>query len=383
MAVAVTTDLVDRRAAWHTVARAGVALVAAMGVGRFAYTPILPIMHAQAGMSAQTGALVATGNYVGYFGGAVAAVLAPRIAVSRKAWRVALLALVLSMAAMPLSRNGIVWFALRLIAGATSALILVFALHAVAAVAGGRKVLAGWAFGGVGVGIALSGALVLALEHASWRATWSACAVLAAACALYAWPLVVAEPAAATSAPPQHDPAGRAPGFGALMASYTLEGVGYIIAGTFLVAAVQRTAPAEIGSAAWILVGLAAFPSTVLWTRLAHRFAERTLLVIALAAQSAGMALPALFGGMVAAMVSAVLFGATFMGIVALATGIGTHLRGPRAVALLTTGYAAGQVLGPLLAAPLLHSGYRQALLLGAGLVAASMVAALGIGNRR
>ncbi|MET7927681.1 YbfB/YjiJ family MFS transporter, partial [Streptomyces sp. NPDC005349] len=48
--------------------------------------------------------------------------------------------------------------------------------------------------------------------------------------------------------------------FTALLASYLLEGMGYIIAGTFLVAALQEGAPGWIGSGAWIVVGLALRP---------------------------------------------------------------------------------------------------------------------------
>lgn len=67
-----------------------------------------------------------------------------------------------------------------------------------------------------------------------------------------------------------------------------------------------------------------------------------------------------------AALVSAVLFGATFLGVSTLALAAGAGLRFPRSVALLTAGYSVGQILGPLLVAPLLHDGYRPALLLAA-----------------
>lgn len=161
--------------------------------------------------------------------------------------------------------------------------------------------------------------------------------------------------------------------------SYTLEGVGYIIAGTFLVAAVEKNSPGWIGSGAWVLVGLAAVPSAALWTGLGRRRSRPTLLSAALLVQAVGVALPALSGTVVAALVSATLFGATFIGVSTLVLSIGTHLRFPRAVGLLTAGYSVGQVLGPLVAAPLLHHGYRRALVLAAVTVLAAALAALAL----
>jgi MFS family permease len=74
--------------------------------------------------------------------------------------------------------------------------------------------------------------------------------------------------------------------------------------------------------------------------------------------------------------VSAVLFGATFLGVASMALALGAQLRYPRAVALLTTGYGLGQILGPLLVTPLLQYGYHLALLVGAAIVLAAALAA-------
>ncbi|PTM93662.1 putative MFS family arabinose efflux permease [Streptomyces sp. VMFN-G11Ma] len=269
------------------------------------------------------------------------------------------------------------WGVLRLLAGVTSALVFVVAagslLHHLRE---HPPHLSGWAFGGVGAGIALSGLLVLALRSvADWRAPWWASAALAALLACGAWNL---RPEGAPTAARR----GGSPGprthrwFGALFVSYTLEGVGYIVAGTFLVAAVGQGSPGWVGSGAWVLVGLAAVPSSALWARLGHRFSRPGLLLSALLIQSAGIALPALTDATAAALVSAILFGATFLGVSTLALATGAHLRFPRSVALLTAGYSVGQILGPLLVTPLLHHGYHQALLLAALVVLAAAGAA-------
>ncbi|WP_413812802.1 YbfB/YjiJ family MFS transporter [Streptomyces sp. OE57] len=355
-----------------------------MGVGRFVYTPILPLMHTQAGLSAATGANLATANYVGYLIGALAGTFLSRLTRSPTVLRSCLVVLAVSLAGMPLTHATGVWLLLRLCAGVASAVIFVIAVSSLLSHLRDHPAhLPGWAFGGVGAGIALSGSLVLALRTiADWQAAWWASAGLTALLALPAW-FLRPEPAPASVPVTSRSGAERqASGprthrwFTALFASYTLEGVGYIIAGTFLVAAIEQSSPGWIGSGAWVLVGLAAVPSSALWAGLGRRWSRPSLLLAALGVQAVGIALPALIGGVAAALISAVLFGATFIGVSTLALATGAHLRFPRAVALLTAGYSVGQILGPLVATPLLRHGYHQALLLAAVVVLASAVAA-------
>jgi MFS family permease len=352
-----------------------------MGVGRFVYTPILPLMHTQAGLSAGSGANLATANYVGYLLGALAGILSPGLVRSPALLRASLVVLTGSLAAMPVSHSTAGWIALRLLAGVTSALIFVIAANSLLSHLREHPAhLPGWAFGGVGAGIALSGLLVLALRpDADWRAAWWASAALAALLTGASWNLRPETPPTASAE------SGRSAGrprtrthrwFTALFASYTLEGVGYIVAGTFLVAAIEQRSPGWAGSCAWVLVGLAAVPSAALWAWLGRRWSRPDLLLAALVIQAVGIALPALIHGVAAALISAVLFGATFIGVSTLALATGAHLQFPRSVALLTAGYSVGQILGPLVVTPLLHDGYQQALILAAVVVFAAATAA-------
>jgi MFS family permease len=335
-----------------------------MGIGRFAYTPILPMMHAQAGLSPRLGAALATANYTGYLAGAVAAVVAPRLVHARWTLRLSLLVLAATLALMPLGPS--VWLALRLIAGVASALVFVIAISAVLPQLRSHHL--GWTFGGVGAGIALSGAVPVG---GNWRTAWLITALLTIACTVPAWKLT-GSPAAVSPAATS-----RSRHFTALLASYTLEGIGYIIAGTFLVAAINETASGPVGNSAWVVVGLAAVPSTALWATLGRRRSRSTLLLIALVLQAIGIALPTAVHGVAAALISAALFGATFLGVANLAIAIGTELQVPHAVAVLTTGYSAGQIVGPLAVGPLLHHGYQQALLVSAAVVGLAATATL------
>ncbi|MET9490762.1 YbfB/YjiJ family MFS transporter [Nocardia sp. NPDC006630] len=376
-----TSRPVVRKAPWGLVIQAAAALAAGMGVGRFVYSPILPLMHARAGLSAVDGAHLATANYIGYLAGALLGIAAPRWGRSPVALRIAFLALIASLAAMPCTESTPIWMTLRLIAGVASALIFVITVNCLHSRLDGHSGhMAGWAFGGIGAGIALSGALVLALRLiADWRAAWFGAAVLAAILAAAAWRLHPDSAAAVESnkVAPQSLTAPSRRLFAALFTSYTLEGVGYIIAGTFLVAAIEQSSPGGLGSSAWVLVGIAAVPSAALWTWLVRRYSRSVLLRAALLLQSLGIALPALSGSPAAALAAAALFGGTFAGISVLALAAGATLRMPHAVAVLTSGYSAGQIAGPLLSAPLLHNGYRPALLLASAIVLTAAFAAL------
>lgn len=357
------------------VARTAAALAAAMGVGRFAYTPILPLMTAQTSLSAHTAGHLATANYAGYLAGALAAAVAPRLARSRGVFRVSLAAVTLSLLAMPLTVAVPIWLVLRTIAGLGSALAFVIAVNALLDAVPRH---AGWGLGGVGVGISLSAAVVLVLP-ADWRVAWWAVGALAAGLSALAWWVQPAR--AAVAAPPARR--GDRTRFWLLFGGYSLEGIGYIVAGTFLVAALAQRSPGRLGGAAWLVVGLAVIPSAAWWDRVTTRWSRPALLTTALLLQAAGIAL-ACTGGVSAAVLSAILFGGTFIGVSSLALAHGRVLGVPGAVAVLTAGYSAGQILGPLLVNPLLHSGFQLAL--GAGgatvLVAALVCAVIWIVHR-
>ncbi|CRZ18764.1 major facilitator family protein transporter [Mycolicibacterium neworleansense] len=208
------------------------------------------------------------------------------------------------------------------------------------------------------------------LAAGDWKVAWWAAAAVAVVLGACAWSMPGVPhgnpTAPAADARPPHG------AFTLLLTSYTLEGIGYIIAGTFLVAAVAQGAPPWLGGSTWLVVGLATVPSAALWAALSGRWSHPMLLMAALALQAVGIAVAGALGGVTAALVGAVLFGGTFIGVSTLALAAGRLLRYPRAVALLTTGYSVGQILGPLVVAPLLHHGFGPALLVGAVVVLAA-----------
>lgn len=354
------------------VLRASVTLAVAMGLGRFAFTPILPLMADQAGLTAESAATLATANYLGYLVGAVVAIFAHWIPRSRAALRVSLVLLIATLALMPVAESMQLWMALRFLAGVASAVLFVFTARVAHQQVTGGGDGVGWVFGGIGAGIALSGCALLALgAGGSWRVSWLVVAALAAVLAVFAWSLPGGAVDAGTSAraarPVSREARTR---FAWLMAAYFCEGVGYIVSATFIVAAVASAGTAAwLGGAVWIAVGLAGLPSCVLWIRLSRRHSRVAMLAVAFAVQVVGVGASAVSDSAAVQLLAALAFGGTFMGIVMLTLAEGTELVGPRAPAIGTALYGLGQVLGPLLVAPLLDEGYSRSLAVAAGVL--------------
>lgn len=329
------------------------ALALAMGVGRFAYTALLPSVQRALGFDDAAGGLVASANLTGYLVGVLWARRTPAGSPQVALLRAGLLLSVASTPAVVAVNDLASWVALRFVSGVASGLVFVLISGAVLeALPLGRERLSGLLYSGVGVGIALSGAVAALALSAGWKVPWLVLGACAAALAVPALAMSPGDRVARTPSPGAAAAHGLS--FGRLAAAYTFEGLGYIVSGTFAVRAVQR-APALEGFAPWVwaAAGLAAAPSAWVWSAVGRRLGLRRALVTAYATQALGMALPALTTAPWAAVVGALFFGGTFIGIVTLTMDLGRRLvpdAAVRAIGSLTAVYGVGQAVGPYLA---------------------------------
>jgi len=355
-----------------------IALAAAMGIGRFVYTPILPFMTEGLDLTPAEGGLIASANFLGYLLGALAASRA-RMPGGRRPWLLGALALsAVTTAAMGLTTAMAAFVALRFAGGVASAFVLVFSAALVLdrLAAAGRSELSSVLFAGVGTGIAVSAVLVagLAAGGADWRILWLASGALSllglAACAR----LVPGAP------DPDHGPgqtgdSGLRTGLVALIFAYGLFGFGYVITATFI-SQMVRTTPeiAALEGIVWLVVGLAAIPSVALWAWVGRRIGNGRAMALACLVEGVGVAASVLDSSAVAVLFAAALLGGTFMGITALGL-INAQQRASgdprRVVALMTASFGLGQMIGPTFA------GY--AFRLGDSFLVPSMTAALAL----
>ena len=329
------------------------ALLVAMGVGRFAYTALLPSVQLGLGFDDATAGLIASSNLVGYLAGVLWARHTPPG--WRRLWllRAGLALSVLTTALLVGAAGTGAWVGIRFLAGAASGLVFVLGSALVLeALPDGHEGLTGLLYGGVGAGIALSGAVAVATAGGPWPLPWLVLAGLSAVLALPCAMLApgAAPPARAASAAP----APRDVSFARLAVAYTLQGFGYIVSGTFVVSAVQHTPGlSALAPWVWVATGLAALPSAPLWGALSRRLGSRRALTLAFGVQALGMAAPTLSDSAAAALLGALLFGGTFMGIVTMTMEVARRLApqaAVRTIGTLTALYGVGQAIGPYLA---------------------------------
>lgn len=343
--------VLDERPNW-VIAGAGVlALAAAMGIGRFAFTPLLPLMLRDGTLDAASGAEWAAANYAGYLVGAATARLLSRDPAGGLRW--SLVGVAVTTLAIAFGPSPLVGIGLRAASGLFSAWVLICATGFILGELARRRVphWGAWIYTGVGLGIALSGTLAWLGGGQSARSLWLELGIAAAAAAAAVGiGLRTLNPAVPPSAIPARGSAG---GHRALLLCYGVSGFGYIVPATFLPAmARQQVSDPLVFGLAWPLFGLAAILSVAVTARWLSGWPRRRVWALAQATMAVGVALPILTQALWALAVSAVLVGGTFMVATMAGLQLGRELQPSNPTPLLskmTMIFAVGQIAGPLL----------------------------------
>lgn len=361
-----------------------VALMMAMGIGRFALTPQMPHLLSEGQIDLTAAGLIAAANYLGYLLGAVDAMFAHRPQqVQRRLHGGLWLCVLLTLASF--WANGF-WshLLLRFGTGVASAwvLVMITSLSQPLAAAAGRPRLGALVFAGPGLGIFLTGllALVSHLLQQTSATLWLIYATAALVMMLGVWRLLPTPVATPTVAAAPVSPSNR--GIGRLAGIYALYGVGYIIPATFL----SQMANAQFhgqwqADLFWPCFGLAAALGVLLVSLRRHDPATtRHWLMATLWLQAAGV-FACLLGSGIGLALGVILCGTPFLACMQLVMQRSRELAPhatQRNAGMLTACFAVGQLSGPLLAAMSSHlsGGLHPALVIaGSGLLIAGGLA--------
>ncbi len=328
-----------------------------MGVGRFVFTPLLPVMLEEGQLTVGDGGALASVHFLGYAMGAIVGVYFRWHARSQLA--LALVLVGLSTLAMGVTDNVLVWYAARWLAGLCSAIALIvvstYFLRRLAEV--NRAELQGVIFAGVGAGTALVGLAMLAFMAGgvSSKVCWTifGLATLAAAVPLLLMLRPELFPVLSSTVSVQRGDDLRA---WPVILPYGVMGAGYIIPATYLPLIAQQTVSSPLVYGwGWPVFGIAATLSTLVSARLHATYSNRSIWIVSQLLMAFGLLLPVISPNMIAIIASALCVGGTFMVVTMAGIKEAHRMSGDggtqRLVAIMTAGFAIGQIVGPILAA--------------------------------
>jgi predicted MFS family arabinose efflux permease len=166
-----------------------------------------------------------------------------------------------------------------------------------------------------------------------------------------------------------------------LVLCYGAFGFGYIVPATFLPVMAKQAMPEPmLFGWAWPIFGLAAVVSTLLASWASRRIGQRGVWIVANCLMAIGLLVPPVAPGMAGTMIAALCVGGTFMGITMVGLQEARRLAGPGAralIAAMTSAFAVGQIVGPLIAGYFVKSGsdFSHALISAAIVLLASTFA--------
>lgn len=306
------------------------ALIVGHGIGRFAFTPLIPALVAAGLFTGPQAVWLGAANLIGYFLGSLMALrLADRFGVGFVLRASVAAVLLATLAGIP--PWGLVWLApWRTLTGIAGALILILgppALLSQVAVSR-RGTISGLVFCGIGVGIVLAGTVVPWLARIDIVAAWLGLSALALLLWIPAWSGWPEKPQAAVL-PSGPGPRWTLPLF-ALAAAYAGDAMGFIPHTVFWVDYIARGLGhgVAVGGYFWVLFGIGAALGVLLLGRLADKIGFGAALTLMLLAKALAVALPLVSSALPVLVLSSLIVGAATPGAAMLTSGVALELVG-------------------------------------------------------
>ena len=373
-----STNMHEQRARLKVLSAGICSLVLVLGVARFSYTPLLPLMQQQAGLGVAAAGWLAAINYAGYLTGAIIAALISDLVLKDRLYRIGMVLAIVSTAVMGLTTDITIWALSRYVAGLSSAAGMLFGTGLILnwLIRHNHRSELGIHFAGIGLGIAgCAAAVTLFSPWLDWRQQWFAFTALGCLLLVPAlrWLPAPDQSGLTRSGQKMEDNPPSPLYLRIFMAAYFCAGIGYVVSATFIVAIVNKLPGlAGQGNLAFLAIGIGAAPACINWDLIARRTGDLNALILASILQIIGILLPVVVGGLFAALFGALLFGGTFIGMVSLVlTMAGRYYptRPAKMMGKMTLSYGAAQIIGPAITGSLAaHLGsYNAGLYFAAG----------------
>lgn len=331
-------------------------IIIGIGVARFAFTGLIPPMIDDY-LTIKFVGILASLNFAGYLAGSIFSVFIKDINIKVYFYRFGVILAIVTTFVLAFSKDETLWMISRVLGGFAGAMCLVVGSAIVMQklkIESKTKAM-GIHFSGIGFSILTTDLIaryILSLGY-TWEDAWSVLCIYAIVLSFYAMYILSFDKEVKQSQIKQKfDFTIFTPFVILLIMAYFAEGVGFVVQATFLPDIINNLEGLEgYGSLTWTLVGIAGIPSCIIWMRLAHKYGSVNIIIIAFILQAVGILIPAFTANMYLNLLSGVLYGGTFIGLVALFMNLGGQLSKGNPVVLmgaLTTSYGIGQVIAPL-----------------------------------
>ena len=379
-----TINLLDKNSNVAILLAGIIALIIGVGVARFVFTSLLPPMLENY-LTISFAGVLASINYVGYLAGSIFAVFIKDINTKVKFFRFGMFLCFITTLMLGITTSDTIWVISRILAGFGAAMALVVGSAIVMNklnIQNKTKAM-GIHFSGIGFSILVSDLIVRVVFYfnGTWQLSWIVLAVFAFVMSFYSMYILSYDNEVKQNSVKHHiDKKLFSPFVIILIMAYFCEGVGMVVQGTFLPDIINSLEGLEgFGSFTWTLVGLAGIPSCIIWMMLAHKYGSVNIIILAMFLQVIGIMISALTNNVYLNLFSGILYGGTFVGLVALFMNLGGKLAGNNPVMLmgaLTTAYGIGQVTAPLYSVALIEhfKSYDYALYVTAFIVFGGIV---------
>lgn len=336
------------------------ALIIGMGVARFSFTSLLPAMLENR-IDISFAGVLASINYFGYLLGAIFAIFIKSIKQKVLLFRIGLIISIITTLILGLNTDDFLWIISRFIAGFGSSMLMVIGSSLVMSRLkfDDKTKAMGIHFSGIGFSMVVADIVSrVVLNYASWEYSWIVLTIVAVILSFYSF-YILDEQKGVNFIKIKTNAVKFDSFIIVLIFAYFTVGVGFVVQATFLPDIINSIKGLEgLGSNSWLLAGIAGIPSCIIWMRLAYKYGSSNIILVCMLLLIISILIPTMTNSMFFNLLSAFLYGATFIALVALFLNLGGKIAKANPAFLmgaLTSSYGIGQISAPLYSVALIN----------------------------